>query len=80
MKRFTLNTLAFFFGIVMAPIVATICAIITFFKVFAVFWGECFAAVDDAMANKTEPNTEQTIWDRHIERQSQKNKNTNSGD
>jgi hypothetical protein len=32
------------------------------------------------MANKTEPNTQQTVWDRHIERQSQKNKNTNSGD
>lgn len=67
----------------MAPTVATICAIITFFKVLkvlTVFWCDCFAAVEDVMANKTEPNTQQTIWDRHIERQSQKNKNTNNGD
>ena len=75
MKRFTLNTMAFFFGIVMAPIVATICAIITFFKVLTVFWNDCFAAVEDVMANKTEPNTEQTVWDRHIERQNQKKQN-----
>jgi hypothetical protein len=75
MKRFTLNTLAFFFGIVMAPIVATICAIIAFFKVLTVFWSDCFAAVDEVMANGNQPNTEQTIWDRHIERQNQKKQN-----
>ena len=80
MKRIILNVVAVMTALFIAPVVALICAIFVFFRTYKMFWQGVSDDLKGPITNENEPNKPKDIWDRHIERQSQKNENKNNGE
>lgn len=80
MKRIILNVVAVTTALFVAPVVALICAIFVFFRTYKMFWQGVSDDLKGPITNENEPNKPKDIWDRHIERQSQKNENKNNGE